>query len=360
MASTGVTEANGFGIEDYLRGCSRAVPSSIATYRKRLTTCERLLGKPLAEATPRDLGDLKTELYKKRSGSVYGKDLKAFYTRMGRMDLAALCLLKQKRERLDRTDLLTLAEVNRLLAAAVSLRDRAIVATLWGTGQRIDAVLSLRMKDVTEATEEDGGRGLRVYFWKVKTDGRQHIAFIYDEDGADHLRAWIRAYPYPRLTEAPVFACAQGVGLRPDTFRDVLKSLAKRAEIEKEVWPHLFRHSRATYLRLAGVPAESVKMLMGWSQRSRVLEDNYEHLITADARDDLLRALGRPIPRNLNLGRLAAAEGELKPVVPLIETRSRVPIVDALTELRNLADEDPRVRQALDLLLGSVRQPAPV
>ncbi len=359
MVQPDAAETGGFGIEDYLAGCSRAVPSSIATYRKRLTTCEGLLGKPLAEATPRDLADLKTKLYNKRSGSIYGKDLKAFYTRMGHPELAALCLLKQKRGRLDRTDLLSLDEVNRLLAAAGMLRDRAALAMLWVTGQRVGAVLSLRLRDVTELPPEDGGPGLRVFFWKVKVDGRQHVGYVFDEDGADHIRAWIRAYPYARTADAPLFACMAGVGLKPDSFRDLLPVLARKAGITKRVWPHLFRHSRATYLRLAGVPPESVKMLLGWSQRSHVLEDSYEHLVTTDARDDLLRAHGRPIPRNLNLGRLAAAEGELKPVVPLIESKSRVPIVDALTELRNLADEDPRVRQALDLLLGSVRQPAP-
>lgn len=314
-----------FSIEDFIATCSSPNPSTLSTYRKRLTTCEQLHGRPLCTATPRSVGELKAELRKKLSGRSYAKDLQAFYRRMGREDLADLCKLKQRVVKLDRADLLSLEEVNRILAVCDQIRDRAIVGMLWGSGQRIDAVLSLRLQDLTEMDPEHGGPGIRVFFARVKVDGRQHVGYVLDEDGADHVRSWLRAYPFARTPDAPAFPSHDGVALKPDSFRDLLQVLAKRAGITKRVHPHLFRHSRATYLLLMGVPSHSVKELLGWHPASSVLERTYAHLISTDARDDLLRAHGHPVTRSLDLGKLAAAEGELKPVVPLLPSGTSSP-----------------------------------
>ncbi len=324
-----------FTISDFITTCSTPNESTLSTYRKRLTTCERLHGRPLCKATPRTLGDLKAKLREKRSGRSYAKDLQAFYRRMGREDLAALCILKQRVRKLDRADLLSLDEVNRILAAAKMLRDRAVVATLWGSGQRVGAVLALRLRDLTEMDAEHGGPGIRVFFAKVKVDGRQHVGYLLDEDGGEHLRSWLKAYSFRRTPDAPAFPAHEGVALSPDTFRDILRGLARRAGIAKAIHPHLLRHSRATNLLLMGVPGHSVKELLGWHPASSVLERTYAHLVSTDARDDLLRAHGHPVTRSVDVGKLAAVEGDLKPVVPLLEGRVRGPsTADEVAALR--------------------------
>ena len=132
----------------------------------------------------------------------------------------------------------------------------------------------------------------------------------------DHVKAWLRAHPDPR-PDAPLFVSARGGHLNRNTAEKIVKRTAARAGIGKRVYPHLFRHSRCTHLLRIGVPEAQVKKLLGWKPNSPMLA-RYAHLVDRDAYAALLRAHGLEPPEPPKHGALVAAEGELRPVVPMV------------------------------------------
>jgi len=321
-------------IEGYLAR-SGASLSSLNTYRKILTKCEANLGKPLSAASGRDIERLKTHLRTMRSGKNYAAELRRFYKAAMKTAEAAkdteakerfqahaeVCVLKQKVRRLDVGDILTLPEINAILGAADSLRDRALLAVMWATGQRVSAVAALQLGDLKDVPSDNGGAAIRASFRVVKVRGQEHVSYILDSDGGDHLRAWLRAYPFDRTETAPVFPSNNTVGkggpLTESAILKMIQRAARRAGLTKKVTCHLVRHSRATHLLRLGLSSQDVKRQCGWDQGSNVMERRYAHLIDTDTYNALLRANGLEPPENADLGKLAAAEGDLKAVVPL-------------------------------------------
>lgn len=303
-----------FTIEHFIAR-SGAGESSLQLYEKELRRLERDLGMPLDQASERALERLKKTLRAQRSGPQRALFLRMFYKAAGRPDLVELMRLKQRLRRLSPDEILTLPEVNMLMAAANSLRDRAMIALLWETGARIHEVCALRIENVKEFTsKENGGRTLlTVFFPKVKVAGEEHSSLLIES--VDHVKAWVRSHPDPRGA-APLFPSARGTPLTRNTAEKIIKRTAERAAIGKRVYPHLFRHSRCTHLLRIGVPEAQVKKLLGWKPNSPMLA-RYSHLVDADSYAALLRAHGLEPPEPPKHGALVAAEGELRPVVPM-------------------------------------------
>src|SRR5712691_155538 len=307
-------KSKAFAIEDFIAR-SGAGESSLILYEKELRRLERDLGMPLIEASDRALDRLKKLLRTQRSGPQRALFLRMFYKAAGRPDLIELMRLKQRLRRLSPDEILTLPEVNKLMAAANSLRDRAMIALLWETGARIHEVCALTIANVKQfASKENGGAmHLRVFFPKVKVAGEEHASYLIES--VSHITAWLKAHPDKR-PDAPLFPSARGTPLTRNTAEKIIKRTAERAAIGKHVYPHLFRHSRCTHLLRIGVPEAQVKKLLGWKPNSPMLA-RYSHLVDRDAYAALLRASGLEPPEVPKEGVLIAAEAEMSPVVPM-------------------------------------------
>jgi hypothetical protein len=96
----------------------------------------------------------------------------------------------------------------------------------------------------------------------------------------------------------------------------VVKKAARRAGIEKRVWSHQFRHSRATYLLANGMTEAQVKALLGWSPGSTMLS-RYSHTASRDAYRSLL-ALSGLEPEPVTIERLHFDDDRLRPAVPML------------------------------------------
>ncbi len=176
------------------------------------------------------------------------------------------------------------------LDAAKSLRDRALLVAMYETGGRISEVLALNVEDLTR--HENGGKPwYECWFRQVKVDGEQHYGYIREQAAVVMVDAWLAAYP-ARVTMRPrplfpSFATnVYGARLTAVGWSDVLKAIAARAGITKNVHPHLFRHTRASHLLREDRPEHVVKDMMGWSRGSRQLL-RYNHLTSKDTRRSL-------------------------------------------------------------------------
>lgn len=85
----------------------------------------------------------------------------------------------------------------------------------------------------------------------------------------------------------------------------MLKELALKAGIRKRVYPHLFRHSRATHLASHLTEAQ-MKQYFGWTQSSR-MASTYVHLSGRDVDGALLKLQGIDIQEKKNESELKVA-----------------------------------------------------
>lgn len=331
---------------------SGAKDSSRAEYDRVLRVMEGRLGVPLEAATIPQLERLADQLRKEKSGAHRAVLLRMFYRSAKRPE--AVDVLRSVRyrrsKRLGPTDILTREEVNRMIHACASLRDKAIVAVAWDTGQRIGAVTSLAVEDVRHvADKKNGKRFLEVYFRHVKIEGQEHSSVLVE--ASDWLRVYMKARP---RRSGPLFPSAvDGGPLGIQGARRMIKRAAKRAGIRKRIYPHLFRHSRTTDLLRRGVSDSMVKKLLGWSPNSNIIS-NYSHLVDRDAKAALMKAHGlepleEPEPVELVHPKAETMEAAM-PLVPHVGEAA------SLASIERLAMKDPkRFVRVLERLLEEAK-----
>lgn len=159
-------------------------------------------------------------------------------------------------------DLLTMEEIKRMLSAADHPRTVALVHTLAETGARVGEISNTKIKD---AAFDEYGILLHV---NGKTGERK----IRLTDCVPSLRNWLNVHPEKNNPEAPLFINLgknqYGGGLSEIGIEMIVKLVAKRAGIKKNVYPHLFRHSRATQIAREGYNEHFMREFFGWSDRS--------------------------------------------------------------------------------------------
>lgn len=155
-------------------------------------------------------------------------------------------------------ELITPEHIEELLQTARSIQDRVFIFCLWESGARIGELLSLRRKHV----QFDHLGAVCIM------DGKTGMRRVRLMESAPLLDEWISDRSYK--PEDAIF---------PKTYRAYaksLKTLSRRAGICKRIYPHLFRHSRATFL--AGYLTEAqLCCYMGWTISS-AMPRIYVHL----------------------------------------------------------------------------------
>jgi len=149
-------------------------------------------------------------------------------------------------------DILSPAEVERLLAAVRLLKHRAMVMAAYGAGLRVSELCALTAADI------DSGRMLlRVRAGK----GEKDRYVMLSERLLTTLRAYWRQRP-PRgdyLFPSP----RPGQPLSRKAVWHLLRRAARRARLRKRVTPHILRHSFATHLLEAGTDIRVIQVLLG-------------------------------------------------------------------------------------------------
>jgi integrase/recombinase XerD len=161
------------------------------------------------------------------------------------------------------------ADVNSLLAAVtgddpVARRDRALLELLYGTGARVSEVCDLSMGDI-----DFDGRLVRLF-----GKGAKERIVPFGRAAADALDRWFA--PGGRLDLAPtqwrrrddanaVFLNTRGARLTRQAAWAVIKKYGRRAGLDtnRQLSPHVLRHSCATHLLDHGADLRVVQELLG-------------------------------------------------------------------------------------------------
>jgi integrase/recombinase XerD len=204
-----------------------------------------------------------------RSAARYTSSLKRFYRYLLRESLiAADPTLNLDSPKLPRSlpKSLTEADVERLLDSAdaqtpLSLRDRAMLETLYATGLRVSELVGLKL---TALNINDG-------VLRVTGKGNKDRLVPLGEDAVEWLRRYL-ADARPSLMEKnlsdAVFVTARGDGMTRQAFWYLIKRHARAAGIERPLSPHTLRHAFATHLLNHGADLRVVQMLLGHSDIS--------------------------------------------------------------------------------------------
>ncbi|MDR2463290.1 MAG: tyrosine recombinase [Verrucomicrobiales bacterium] len=174
-------------------------------------------------------------------------------------DLAELLELPRLFRYLPET--LTVSEVDALLEVEwgnepLGLRNRAIMETFYAAGLRVGELVTLRLEhlDLREGAARVIGKGNKERL--VLIGGKACAAL--DE----YLRAARPLLVTPR-TGGEVFISRRGRRLTTARIWQVVKDAARRADLGKNIHPHLLRHSFATHLLSRGADLRIIQELLG-------------------------------------------------------------------------------------------------
>lgn len=203
-------------------------------------------------------------------------------------DPAASLALPRRDKRLPRV-ILSEREVRRLLDGidgqdVLSLRDRALLETVYATGVRVAELCALTPDD---ADTEDGV--LRVVLGKGRKDRRLPLTPAAAAAIVVYLR---RARPQlDRRRGRWLFLSDKGGQLHRAVVSRIIARRARAARVKKHVTCHTFRHSVATHLLRHGADIRHIQALLGHACLSTT------ELYTRVEVSDLARVVARAHPR---------------------------------------------------------------
>lgn len=249
------------------------------------------LGKDFDKATQNDLIDLVSSIDLKDYAEYTKYDfkivLKCFYKWLKGKDEEVPKVIKWLKPKLGNhkhklpEELLTAEEVERLAAATTNARDRALLLVLYESGCRIGELLYLKLKNV----QFDNYGGVLIVNGKTGSRRVRIIASV------QVLGRWLQEHPDRNNPDAYLWPARLGhyqpVPFAYPTLLAMLDRVRQTAGIQKRVYPHLFRHSRATALASKLTEAQ-MKEHFGWTQGSEMAA-TYVHLSGRDVDSTLLQ-----------------------------------------------------------------------
>lgn len=190
-----------------------------------------------------------------------------------------------KGKRLLPEDILGEAEVLKMIKAVSSPRDKAMIALLYDSGIRVGELLGMRIKSVDLSGDpahvlvngKTGMRKIPIYFSAPYL--ASYVTTLQDKKNDDYL--WTAMGTWSGKNRPIV---ESGVS-------KVLKEAGEKAKIGKRIYPHLFRHSRATYYANR-LTEQQLKVFFGWTGDSK-MASNYVHLSGRDIDDAVMQVYGK-------------------------------------------------------------------
>lgn len=232
--------------------------------------------------------------------------LSKFYKFLGQEDKARLISGRKGRKNgnhklIEHKEILTEAEVKRLVDSARNLRDKALIMFLWDCGPRIGEALNMKIGDINTSSTPN----------MVKLFGKTGERIIPMKFSAKIIADYIN-YEHPNPEpEQPLWVSKnlkRGIRkVRHQIIWEMLKDVASRAGINKRIYPHLFRHTRATEFAKRNMPSYLMNRFFGWSKDSN-MASVYTHSCSKDLIEAVSRAYGDKTPIQIETSTLADVE----------------------------------------------------
>lgn len=156
---------------------------------------------------------------------------------------------------------LTPDEIEKLLSQPVEtdlkgIRDKAMLEFAYATGMRASEIINLDVKDLDVTNSfvvcnEGGGSKRIIPLGKIAIDAIKK-----------YLKE-ARNYMVKEDTEDALFVNVTGKRLTRQGLWKIIKTYTEQAQIEKEITPHILRHSFATHLIENGADIRAIQTMLG-------------------------------------------------------------------------------------------------
>jgi integrase/recombinase XerD len=172
-------------------------------------------------------------------------------------------------------DTLSIDDIDRLIAA-IDLstmegeRNRAMMEVLYGCGLRVSEVVSLKISDLffEEGFIKITGKGNKQRFVPIAASTQKYVE-LYKNQIRTQLSI-VKGY------EDTLFLNRRGRQLTRAMIFTIIKNLAVKINLEKNISPHTLRHSFATHLLENGADLRSIQLMLG--HESITTTEIYVHL----------------------------------------------------------------------------------
>lgn len=170
---------------------------------------------------------------------------------------------------------LSIEEIEQLFAAIdhstlEGQRNRAILEVMYSCGLRVSELVSLQLS----------GLFLDIDFIRVTGKGNKERLVPLGEAAARQIRLYLEhtrpLVPVKEQFKDILFLNRRGAALTRVMVFLIIKDLALKAGLKKNIHPHTFRHSFATHLVEAGADLRAVQEMMG--HKSIATTEIYTHL----------------------------------------------------------------------------------
>lgn len=160
--------------------------------------------------------------------------------------------------------LLTEEDIEKMLRKAETLREKSLLIMLFETGARPQEIVNLKWKNLSY----EGNHGL-VNIYSEKTHESRTVPI---KESVIHLKRWHQEFSFPDVRQNDFVFPAPRDRTKPmndTTLWYLLKRLAKKTGVQKNVYAYLFRHVRAREL-YEELPEQLAKKLLGHAKDSRM------------------------------------------------------------------------------------------
>ena len=172
-------------------------------------------------------------------------------------------------------DTLSVGEIDQLFSAIdmstpEGTRNRAILEALYSSGLRVSEVINLKLSNFYED----------IGFVRVNGKGNKERLVPMGKSAIKHIKIYLTTIRNQLTIKAGqediIFLNRRGAGLTRVSVFYMVKSLAEKIGLKKNISPHTFRHSFATHLIEGGADLRAVQEMLG--HESITTTEIYTHL----------------------------------------------------------------------------------
>ena len=204
--------------------------------------------------------------------------IKTFYKYLMMEDVISVNpseLLEAPKTRRKLPDVLTIVDIDNLIAAIdlskpEGQRNKAILEVLFSCGLRVSELTGLKISNLY----------LDIDFVKVIGKGSKERLVPIGGEAKKALKIWLEQVrvhlDIKKGEEDYVFLNRRGAHLTREMVFIIIKRLAAQIGLKKQISPHTFRHSFATYLIEGGADLRAVQEMLG--HESITTTEIYTHL----------------------------------------------------------------------------------
>ena len=183
-------------------------------------------------------------------------------------------------------DTLSLEEIEKLISATeentdLAKRNRCMIEALYGCGLRVSELTELQISNIN----------FKENYLKIQGKGDK-VRFVPLADyTADFIKNYInnirsKQKINPKHSDI-LFLNSRGAQISRQMVFLIIKEIVRKADIQKNISPHTFRHSFATHLLQNGADLRFIQEMLGHS--SITTTEIYTHLNTEELHETILK-----------------------------------------------------------------------